>query len=273
MGMLFSSRREEELMQENQNLTKSVKRLEAEIEELRHQLEIQKSLSEPDNELTLKLKITEGQLSESEKKYDQLKKTYYAVVEQLKQYEQQNPGQSSPAPAPDTRNRNDNTELKTISQKLAKIEEALADTAHKDNIIKELHTEVQKYNRDIFSQIAKPHLNAIIRIHTNFSGMVAKAKEEYMQSNSPLPENIYKRMKPTLLMIQDILEDEFDVRAFSPEVGDRYDPKLHQGIQSLSTRDPELGGTIVACKECGFVRSDNGKVIKQALVVVYRLEK
>lgn len=276
----FQSNREAELELENAGLKKKIQKLEEQADELSKLLEAYNAKLEAQQNLKMLLQIEKGKVAELETSCNKLKSSYESLQKEIERLQKEAAKSGSqPAPTP-VGNPNPQTEnpsssgdsSKDIDDKLEKIYKLIYDNDRKDQIIKELHDEVQKYSRDIFSQLAKPYLNAIIRIHSNFASMVNRAKQDFYESSNPAAEQLVKKLEPTLLMIQDLLEDEFDARAFTPQTGDKYDPKMHHAVQGIPTTDPEQGGTVMTCKECGFVRIDTGKVIKQAVVVAFRLE-
>ena len=266
----FQSTREAELEIENSRLKKKVEALEEQADDLNRRLEACNAQIEAQPNIKLQLQLEKGKVAELETSCNKLKNSYEALQKEIERLHKE-AGKSehnSTIPTPEP-----NTSGKDIDAKLDRIYKIISDNERKDQIIKELHEEVQKYSRDIFSQLSKPYLNAIIRIHSNFASMVNKARQDFYESSDPAAEQVLKKLEPTLLMIQDLLEDEFDARAFAPQTGDKYDPKMHHAVQGIPTTDPEQGGTIMTCKESGFIRTDTDKVIKQAVVVAFRLEK
>lgn len=159
-----------------------------------------------------------------------------------------------------------------LERKLDKLIDLSADNARKDELIKTLHAEVQRLSADMLSNMSKPYLNAVIRIYTHLADVVGKARRDFFESGSADAEIMGNRLDSTLLMVQDLLEDEFDTVPFSPNAGDAYEPRLHYAVQSLPTSDSQIGGTISCCRQCGFRHTADGKILKQAVVIVYRLE-
>lgn len=216
--------------------------------------------------------------TELEAAYNRLKDSYRKLQEAYDTLlrKKEEPKESSiplPPPINETAGNAGNVDLGPITDRLEKIKDMLDASSYKDTIIKELHNELQKQSRDIFSQLEQPYINALIRIHAKVSDILTKARNDYFENPSAESQNLVKILESIVLLIQDMLEDDFNIVKFEPKPGDAFDRHNHRGIQSIVTDDENLGGTIVSCYESGFQRSDNGKIVKQAVVIAYCLKK
>lgn len=174
---------------------------------------------------------------------------------------------------PETTKGSPASDFSPILKELEAIKKYVDDSTHKDELIRSLHKEVQTLSQDIFSQLTRPYLNGVIRIYNHLAGTTEKAKSDFNEKGLAEDEKLYKKMEASLLMVQDMLEDEFDASFYAPAPGDAYDPRLHYAVQSIPTDDEKLAGTVKSCRQGGFRKSETGKVLKQAVVVVYCLNK
>lgn len=161
--------------------------------------------------------------------------------------------------------------MEQMSDKLMKLSSLIEESAYKDKIIKELHETVQGYNRDIFAELAKPYLKNIMKIHerltktyNHFSKMEACEMENML-------EVLMIQLNDNGLMVQDMLEDEYDLVYFEPEENSSYMPKEHTALKILYTEDETKAGNISECISGGFRELNTNKVFKPAVVSVYRL--
>ena len=173
---------------------------------------------------------------------------------------------SVPTPAPVAQ-----VDLAPLTERLDKLADLQEVNARKDEIIKDMHAEIQSLSRGVFDKFAKPFLSSIIRIYTHLAEEIDSARREFFETGSKEAETFYKRMDTSLQMVEDTLQDEFDAIRFTPVPGDTYEPRAHYAVKTINTDDTALAGTISVCRQSGFKNADDGKIIKQATVIVYRL--
>lgn len=143
----------------------------------------------------------------------------------------------------------------------------------KDEIISNLHSEITKHNENLADELMKPFLKSVIRIHDRLASTVANSRREEFRNRDDAYTWLGNAIEADRLSVEDMLEDEFDVTYFRPQAGDRYNPKEHTAIQSIPTDNAELGGTICECKQGGYRNIQNGRVEKNAVVVIFRYLK
>lgn len=164
--------------------------------------------------------------------------------------------------------------LAGLMAKLAEMQNLLEENNRKDAIIKELHAELQEHKRDIYSDLTKPLLNNILKIHKNMYELYLHfSKNLGKEDNAPTIEQILKALDNQVVSIKDMLEDEYDLEYFEPKKGDVYSPKEHHALEALGTEDESLVGTIYACKIGGFRNVNTEKIFKPAFVSVYKSNK
>lgn len=164
--------------------------------------------------------------------------------------------------------------LAELVTKLNAMQNLLEENNRKDSIIKELHAELQEHKRDIYSDLTKPLLNNILKIHKNMYELYLHfSKNLGKEDNPPTIEQMLKAFDNQVVSIKDMLEDEYDLEYFEPKKGDAYSPKEHHALEALGTEDESLVGTIYACKIGGFRNVNTEKIFKPAFVSVYKSNK
>lgn len=164
--------------------------------------------------------------------------------------------------------------LAELVTKLNAMQNLLEENNRKDTIIKELHAELQEHKRDIYSDLTKPLLNNILKIHKNMYELYLHfSKNPGKEDNPSTIEQMLKAFDNQVVSIKDMLEDEYDLEYFEPKKGDVYSPKEHHALEALETGDESLVGTIYACKIGGFRNVNTEKIFKPAFVSVYKSNK
>lgn len=164
--------------------------------------------------------------------------------------------------------------LAELVTKLNAMQNLLEENNRKDTIIKELHAELQEHKRDIYSDLTKPLLNNILKIHKNMYELYLHFSKNLGKEDNPSTiEQMLKAFDNQVVSIKDMLEDEYDLEYFEPKKGDVYSPKEHHALEALGTEDESLVGTIYACKIGGFRNVNTEKIFKPAFVSVYKSNK
>lgn len=167
----------------------------------------------------------------------------------------------------------DNDNLKVLIKKIMQMQSALDDMSYKDKIIKELHEELRKNSLDMQHEQAKPFLKSIVKIHERIIKTYRHFKKEGLGNNDLLYPQLLREVESNMLMIQDMLEDEYDLVYFEPPVNSQYMPKEQQALRTVATKNDSLGGNIAECLYGGFKDSNSEKIFKPAIVIVYKTEK
>ena len=158
-----------------------------------------------------------------------------------------------------------------VMAKLDKIIELAGDNAYKDDLIKKMHAEMLNLQGDVIAKATKPYLNAVIRVYTHLSDSFNSLSRTAVDEGGK-PSEAARHIEAAMLMVQDVLEDEFDIVPFGPHAGDTFEPRLHYAVQTMPTSDPEVAGTISSCRQRGFRNIQDNRIVKQAVVIAYRLE-
>lgn len=131
---------------------------------------------------------------------------------------------------------------------------------HKDEIIDNMHSELQKYKNDIILKSVNPIINDLIGLYDDFESSIIFYKGK---KNS---ESIIIILKDFQLTVFDILE-KHDVFAFK-SLNTSFDSKLQQAMKIIETNDSKKNLTIKKHIRIGFKRYD--KVIRPERVEVFK---
>lgn len=239
------------LKEKEENLLTRQKLLEDKEKELANRLEVLEEKEKHLNEFQKELK--ERQLTFDKKIQRQLLEVPEPIIQDQKK-------EATP----------DYTE---ILNRLEKITTVIKEADHKDKIIKDLHDELQKKNRDFYSELTRPVIKSIIRIHDFVGGTLKSSSPKDGEDPESALRRLTHAVEGNCLMIEDLLNDEFNIEMFSPEKGDQYLPKEHTAIITIDTDNPELAGTVKECRQTGFKESGTGRILKNAVVAVYKMKK
>lgn len=149
------------------------------------------------------------------------------------------PQAPAPAPTPAPASEPCGIDLSPIEARLGKIEKFMDDNSYKDGLIKKLHADLQERSADFIGQLKRPYLKSIIRIHERLNNTLAACSRPEAMTGDDAIARTLKKMKGDLLMVQDMLDDEYDLEYFLPAAGDRYDPRLHNALRSLPAPTPD----------------------------------
>jgi len=158
-----------------------------------------------------------------------------------------------------------------IISRLEAIEATLADSAKKDAIISQMHTDLAHRREDIIAQVRRPVMQAIIKV-ANRICQVNQASRDTVVLDNPEYESLRAQVKAASEYALEVLADDFDVETINPIPGQPYDRKLQISIEIIPTSDPRLDKTIAQVVDPGFVSRTEGNVLRQATVKTYKLQ-
>jgi len=160
-------------------------------------------------------------------------------------------------------------ELKEGIQKLQELPDKIDAAVYQEEIIRNLHHELQQYKKGLIADISKGYVMNIINIYERLSNTCMHLG----QSSEPTdPASAKKLIENNILYISDMLEDEYSIERFMPLAGDPYKPKEHKAIRTVDTDDAAKANTIAECLSGGFRDEATGRVLRQARIVVYKLK-
>ena len=153
-----------------------------------------------------------------------------------------------------------------VTELLKKVDTHLAETAYKDNIIKDIHEELQQYKNGLRQEFVKPVIKDIIHLYDT----VKEALDNNPQSasNDPAFTKLYNDTKNTLYAIEDLLF-AYDIEPVVVEAGTPFDPKTQKALKKEQPPTAEQNKTIVRVLKTGFKNTATGHMMRDVNVVVY----
>ena len=126
-------------------------------------------------------------------------------------------------------------------------ESKIKNTSHEEKIVDRMHSELQEYKNDIYSQLVRPIFRDIIDVRNSMLQMIkvyeAKAEEE---QNIPL-----KTFTLYAYEIQDMLEKN-DIYIYEGQEGDDFSPSKQRVIEKVETSEEVLHGKIAKSLAPGY---------------------
>ena len=135
-------------------------------------------------------------------------------------------------------------------------------TNYEEKIIDKMHSELQKYKEDLYSQLVRPILLDVIEVRES----ITKNAEIYLkkpEGEQSIPNKIFADYAYDL---QDILEKN-NVEIFKSESGDTFVPVKQSVVKKEYTNDKTLHGKIAESLSSGYSYGD--RVISSEKVTVY----
>ena len=135
-------------------------------------------------------------------------------------------------------------------------------TNYEEKIIDQMHSELQKYKEDLYSQLVRPILLDVIAVRES----ITKNAEIYLkkpEGEQSIPNNIFADYAYDL---QDILEKN-NVEIFKSESGDIFVPVKQSVVKKEFTNNKNLHGKIAESFSSGYSYKD--RVISSEKVTVY----
>ena len=149
---------------------------------------------------------------------------------------------------------------------LAKLFEAkILHTEHEEKIVDKMHSELQRYKEDLYSQLVRPILMDVIEIRDSIRRMADVRK------NKPLEEQSIPLKDFTIFIDEiDIILDKNNIEVYSSTSGSDFVPVRQRVTQKVVTHDQALHGKIASSLSDGY--NYNGKTISAEKVSVYLYE-
>lgn len=135
-------------------------------------------------------------------------------------------------------------------------------TNYEEKIIDQMHSELQKYKEDLYSQLVRPILLDVIAVRES----ITKNAEIYLkkpEGEQSIPNKIFADYAYDL---QDILEKN-NVEIFKSKSGDTFVPVKQSAVKKEFTNDKTLHGKIAESLSSGYSYGD--RVISSEKVTVY----
>ena len=135
-------------------------------------------------------------------------------------------------------------------------------TDHEEKIIDNMHSELQKYKDDMYSQLIRPILLDIIEVRDSIM-RVSAAFLDKSEGEQDIPNKTFSGYEFDL---QDILEKN-NVEIYRSNNGDTFLPVKQRVIKKVATDNQELHGKVAESLSCGYIY--HGRTISAEKISVY----
>lgn len=135
-------------------------------------------------------------------------------------------------------------------------------TDHEEKIIDNMHSELQKYKDDMYSQLIRPILLDIIEVRDSIM-RVSAAFLDKSEGEQDIPN---KTFSGYAFDLQDIL-DKNNVEIYRSNNGDTFVPVKQRVIKKVATDNQELHGKVAESLSCGYIY--HGRTISAEKISVY----
>lgn len=143
-----------------------------------------------------------------------------------------------------------------VLERLAEsVDELVRLRRHDAELVDRLHAENSRLRGGELTEAMAPLLRGLVRLYDQMSSLGGEDSQ-----------SVAGILRKQLLQILDLAAD---VRPFTPEVGESFDPGRFLGVRRVATDDPALAGTVARTVRPGFVRGES-TVIRPAETEVYR---
>ena len=149
----------------------------------------------------------------------------------------------------------------------------VAEIVRRDELMKSLHAELQQHNRNLHAEIIKPLLLHLVNVHKRILETYQHYCKLSVEENSDIYKKLLEAINNNILFIRDTLEEEYDWCYFEPKEGDAYSPKEHNALRTVETEDLQKTGKVATCVTGGFREIVTGRIIRPAIVNIYKLNQ
>lgn len=156
---------------------------------------------------------------------------------------------------------------------LESVKQDVAEIARRNELMKSLHSELQQHNRSLYADIIKPLLLHLVNVHKRMLETYQHYGKLSVEDNSDVYKKLLEAINNNILLIRDTLEEEYDWCYFEPKECDVYSPKEHNALRTVETDDPQKAGKVAVCVTGGFREIATGRIIRPAIVSIYKLNQ
>ena len=166
----------------------------------------------------------------------------------------------------------ENSEIQEIATSVADILLQIKISNRKDEIIDNLHKELQQYKSGLQETIIAPVLKTIVREYDR----VSKQYHFYLEKLQEEPQSeLFSKLLSEFEMISfsllNLLSD-YGIEPFSFNAGDVRDSKLQKIVEIIEAEGMEQDGTVANCVSCGFRNIETTRLFRQAEVKIFKLK-
>ena len=264
----------QKLEKKEQELEEATKKLEKTESEMAH---LQQSLDSVNTELEkLKKDFTELQANWSEKR--QQAPTPPVINEEKKPVTKD----AEPSANIDAKEIAEiKKQLTSTQQEISKIAESCKMIEMRDDTMKSMHSELEKYKGELFNKMLKPYKNTIVTLYDSISRTYNYYQDETKKTEDGAYDKLLEQIHHFMLSITDCLNDEYDLVSFTPEIGSEFSRGQHRINKVIPTDEEAKNNTIAKVCQCGFsyIAFDPAKGIEReatfrpAIVDIYKYQK
>lgn len=161
---------------------------------------------------------------------------------------------------------NDVSELGDRISELGKLFEAkILHTVHEEKIVDQMHSELQKYKEDMYSQLVRPILLDIIEIRDSIL-RVSQAHQNKPEGEQSIPLNTFELYASD---IREILEKN-NIDIYRSDENTDFVPVRQRIITKVLTSDHNLHGKVAKSLSDGY--NYYGKIISAEKIAAYFYE-
>ncbi len=139
-------------------------------------------------------------------------------------------------------------------------------TTHEEKIVDQMHSELQRYKEDMYSQLVRPILMDIIEVRDSIMRM-SKTFSERPEAEQVVP---LKTFSDYAFDVQDILEKN-NITIYRSNEGDTFTPIKQRVIKKVNTPVEELHGKVAESLSDGYEYL--GKTISPERIAIYVCEE
>ncbi len=139
-------------------------------------------------------------------------------------------------------------------------------TAHEEKIVDQMHSELQRYKEDMYSQLVRPILMDIIEMRDSIMRM-SKTFSERPEAEQVVP---LKTFSDYAFDVQDILEKN-NITIYRSNEGDTFTPIKQRVIKKVNTPVEELHGKVAESLSDGYEYM--GKTLSPERIAIYVCEE
>lgn len=172
-------------------------------------------------------------------------------------------------------------DLGALSQELSQVAQSCKMLEQRDDVMKNMHKELEKLQNNLYAKMLKPYKNSIVMIYDSIARTYEYYKTEAAKAEVGAYDKLIEQIKHFMLLITDTLSDEYDLDIYIPEVGALFAKGQHRVNRLIPTTDENQNNLIAKVCQCGFsymsfdpARGAEREVyFRPAIVDVYKYNK
>lgn len=152
-----------------------------------------------------------------------------------------------------------------FEQLLGAFQEKLAFDRFKEEQIARLHTELQSYRSDLVARTARPFIQALVRLHDEFSRVLESLRQQ--DPATLQPDRFFKLLESFRDEVE-VLLDQNGVEVIR-EPGTVFNPRTQRVLRTAPTCDPTQAGQVLEHLRPGFRHGEHAIEKERVCVAVY----